>query len=254
MAGKVQRWRRAWVIGASSGIGRETALKLAPLCGEVIVSARSAGKLRELAGLADNITSVPLDVTDTASVHAAAQKIDVSSNCPDLVIISSGLWRQVKLPALDPKDFSAAMNVNFNGVIEVLSKVLPPMSERRSGHVAIVASVAGYRGLPNSAAYSPTKAALINLAESIKPQLDAMGIVVSLVNPGFVDTPMTSVNKFPMPFLMEPKDAAAIIVDGLDRRKYEIAFPRRLAWPLKLTRALPNAVYFWLVRKLILRK
>jgi short-subunit dehydrogenase len=252
-AGGRPRWNKAWVIGASTGIGRETALKLMPMCGELFVSARSEDKLAEVASRGAAMTSLPLDVTSSQQVGEAAARIASGGEPVDLVVISSGLWRKVNLPDIDPADFRAAMDVNFNGVIEVLSAVLPAMAKRGSGHVAIIASVSGYRGLPGASAYAPTKAALINLAECIKPQLDGLGITVTIINPGFVDTPMTSVNKFPMPFLMEPQEAASIIVSGLDRRAYEIAFPRKMAWPLKLARVLPNSLYFWLVRKTVMR-
>ena len=247
------RWNKAWVIGASTGIGRETALKLMPMCAELFVSARSEDKLAEVAAIGATVTSLPLDVTNASEVNEAAARIASGGEPVDLVVISSGLWRKVNLPDIDPADFRAAMDVNFNGVIEVLAAVLPAMAKRGSGHVAIIASVSGYRGLPGASAYAPTKAARINLAECIKPQLDGLGITVSIINPGFVDTPMTSVNKFPMPFLMEPEEAASIIVSGLERRAYEIAFPRKMVWSLKLARMLPNAVFFWLVKKMVMR-
>ena len=132
-----------------------------------------------------------------------------------------------------------------------LAAVLPRFIERRSGHVAVVASVAGYRGLPTAAAYGASKAALINMAESMKPELDQYGVRISIVNPGFVRTPLTDKNDFPMPFLIEPDDAAERIVHGLARGRFEIAFPRRFVWGLKLLRCLPYALYFPLARKLI---
>jgi short-subunit dehydrogenase len=118
--------------------------------------------------------------------------------------------------------------------------------------VAVVASVAGYRGLPTAAAYGASKAALINMAESMKPELDQFGVRISIVNPGFVRTPLTDKNDFPMPFLIEPDDAAERIVRGLARGRFEIAFPRRFVWGLKVLRCLPYALYFPLARKLVI--
>jgi short-subunit dehydrogenase len=135
------------------------------------------------------------------------------------------------------------------GAVNGLAAVLPTLIDRRAGHVAVVASVAGYRGLPNASAYGATKAALINMCESLKTQLDRLGVTISLINPGFVRTPLTDKNKFPMPFLMEPEDAARAIFEGMARKKFEIAFPTRFVLILKVLRMLPYRLYFKLVRK-----
>jgi short-subunit dehydrogenase len=130
---------------------------------------------------------------------------------------------------------------------------VPDMMRREAGQIAIISSVAGYRGLPKAAAYGSTKAALINLAESLHPELAAKGVTLSIVNPGFIDTPMTEVNDFPMPFLMPVDAAAQRLLAGLERKSYEITFPRRFTWIMKLLRLLPNAVFFWIVRTFMLR-
>jgi short-subunit dehydrogenase len=143
---------------------------------------------------------------------------------------------------------------NFLGVINVLSAVLPVFRKRSSGHVSWIASVAGYRGLPKAAAYGPTKAALINLAESLRPELEAEGVTVSVINPGFVKTPLTAQNDFPMPFLMEPDEAARLTIAGLASRRFEIAYPRPFVAILKFARLLPYRIYFALIRRSILKR
>ena len=196
--------------------------------------------------------AAPLDVTDADAAHRLARQLGDMTPI-DLVVISSGSWQAMRPTELDPAVFREAVDINFTGVINVLSAVIPAMVEHGGGHIAIVASVSGYRGLPNAAAYSPMKAALINLAESIRPQLMRKGVHVTIVNPGFVDTPMTSVNKFPMPFLMSAETAADRIAKGLYSRRYEIAFPTRFVMILKLLRILPNSVFFWIVNKFVLK-
>lgn len=246
------RWKSAWVIGASTGIGRELALKLAPMCGTVHVSARSADKLSELAAIKPNIHPLPLDVTDSAAVRDAALAIARDGAMPDLVVIASGYWKQARLPDFRPDDFRTAMETNFIGAINAIAATAPEMTARGSGHIALIASVSGLRGLPNAAAYAPTKAALINLAECIRPQLARKGVKVSIINPGFVDTPMTAVNKFPMPFIMPADKAAAIIANGLARERYEITFPLPMLLIFKLLRMMPNALFFRLVNRFVL--
>ncbi len=196
--------------------------------------------------------TAPVDVTDAQAVENVARQLGETTPL-DLVVISSGAWHPVKPTEFDPAAFAKAVDVNFMGVINVLSAVVPLMIERGGGHVAIVASVSGYRGLPNAAAYSPMKAALINLTESIRPQLLRMGVHVTIINPGFVDTPMTAVNKFPMPFLMSAETAADRIAKGLISRRYEIAFPTRFVVMLKILRILPNPLFFWIINKFILK-
>jgi short-subunit dehydrogenase len=126
------------------------------------------------------------------------------------------------------------------------------MRQRHAGRIAWIASVAGYRGLPKAAGYGPTKAALINLAESLKPELDQIGIKISVVNPGFVETPMTKGNDFPMPFLMKPEDAARRTIEGLAKGKFEVAYPTRFVAILKIARLLPYSLYFWLIKHAVL--
>jgi NAD(P)-dependent dehydrogenase (short-subunit alcohol dehydrogenase family) len=199
------------------------------------------------------MAAFPLDVTDEAAVADCYEQIESKDGPVDLVVISSGTWDVVTPPDLDPHVFKKAMEVNFMGVINVLANVVPDMMRRGKGQIAIVSSVAGYRGLPKAAAYGSTKAALINLAESLHPELAESGVTLSIVNPGFVDTPMTAVNDFPMPFLMPVDAAAERLLRGLERKHYEITFPRRFTWIMKLLRLLPNVVYLWLVRRFVLR-
>jgi NAD(P)-dependent dehydrogenase (short-subunit alcohol dehydrogenase family) len=223
-------------------------LQLAQAGVKVAISARSADKLFELEKLHPGLKAYPLDVTDAAAVTRAADAIIADLGPIDLVIMNAGVWRPMGVIDYDGAAAIESMNTNYNGVIQPLSALIPKMIERKAGHIALVASVAGYRGLAQSAAYAPTKAALINLAECLKPDLARFGVKVSIVNPGFVDTPMTRVNTFPMPFMITAPDAASRIISGLKRGRYEIAFPWPTVMTLKLFRLLPNIAYFWLAR------
>ena len=248
-------WKTVWVIGASSGIGEEFARLLDGHGVRIAVSARSAGKLREMQAASKALAAHPLDVTDAEAVARTADAIEAQDGPIDLAVLSAGTWRPVQIPdGLTPEPFRASMDVNFMGVVNVMAALVPRMMARGQGHIAVVASVIGYRGLPQAAAYGPTKAALINLVESIRPELERAGVRISLINPGFVDTPLTDGNKFPMPFLMPASAAAQRMLGGLVSEQYEILFPRRFAYGMKLLRLLPNSVFFWVVRTFILKK
>ena len=240
-------WQRVWIIGASTGIGFEIAKQLAAAGVEVAASARNVD---DLAGLA-NIHPFKLDVTDAAAVAKTFQNIGDNLGPVDLVIGAAGKYKPVFSQELSLEDFRSTLDVNYMGVINMLDAVLPVFRARRSGHVAWIASVAGYLGLPKSAAYGPTKAALINLAEGLKPELEQFNITTSVINPGFVRTPMTDGNDFPMPFLMEPDDAARRTIEGLAKGKFEIAYPTRFVLILKTLRLLPNWAFFTITRRLI---
>lgn len=246
-------WRTAWIVGASSGLGEALAKLLDGHVQTVAVSARSAEKLDALHAASKTISAYPLNITDEPAVAQCYREIEANAGPLDLVVLSAGTWEVVTPPDLDPKAFKKSMDVNFMGVVNVLAQVVPDMMKRGSGQIAIISSVAGYRGLPKAAAYGATKAALINLAESLHPELEAKGVTLSIVNPGFVDTPMTAVNDFPMPFIMPVDEAAERLLHGLERQSYEITFPRRFTWIMKLMRLLPNALYFWIVRRFILQ-
>lgn len=246
-------WRTVWIVGASSGLGYELAKLMDGRVPTVAVSARSAEKLKALQSESQSIRAYPLDVSDEEAASQCVRDIEAAHSPIDLVVLSAGVWKIVSPTNLDVRDFKTSMDVNFMGVVNVLAQILPSMFGRKSGQIAIIASVAGYRGLPKGAAYGPTKAALINLAESLRPELAQQGIALSIVNPGFIDTPMTATNDFPMPFLMPADEAARRLLRGLERKDYEIVFPRRLAWALKVLRLLPNALFFWIVRTFMLK-
>jgi short-subunit dehydrogenase len=242
-------WKIVWITGASTGIGREVAMQLAARGVRVAVSARSAEKLSNMGEL---IQAYPLDVTDTKAVHATIAKIELELGPIDMALMAAGAYAPIDLNEFAPEPFAQMMQVNFQGVVNCISGLLPVMRQRRAGRIAWIASVAGYRGLPKAAGYGPTKAALINLAESLKPELDLVGIKISVVNPGFVETPMTKGNDFPMPFLMKPEDAARQTIEGLARGKFEVAYPARFVAILKIARLLPYSLYFWLIRRAVL--
>ena len=194
-------WRTAWITGASTGIGRELALKLAAKGIPIAATARSKDKLDSLAAETTGITPFAADVTDPAGLAELTEQITADIGPVDLAILNAGTYAPLDAGKnFDAELFRKTVDVNYLGVTNAIAAVLPGMLERGKGHIAIVASVAGYRGLPKAAAYGPTKAALINLAETLKPELEPHGITVSIVNPGFVRTPMTAQNDFPCPF------------------------------------------------------
>ncbi len=242
--------RLAWITGGGSGIGRALALRLARAGWTVAVSGRRPEALQETLRLASaNVHAYPLDVTDLDAVRATAAHIESELGVPHLAVFNAGMGEFVKLDNLRAESFAAHMQVNYLGAVNGIDALLPAFRRRRAGHIVFVASLAGYRGTPRAAAYGPTKAALINLAESLRFDLEREGIRISVCNPGFVETPMTAGNRFPMPFLMDVEDAADALYHGIMQRKFEIAFPRRFVWLLKVFRCLPYALYFPIMGK-----
>ncbi len=242
-----------WITGASTGIGRALALSFAQDGYTVAASARSTGKLAELAGSSKNIKAYPLDVMDAAGAAATVEKIELEMGRISLAIFNAGVWHPMSASNYNLDNVKASIDVNYLGVCNSLAPVMRAMIARGSGHLAIVSSVAGFRGLPKGAAYGPTKAALTNLAESLYPDLKLKGVAMTVIHPGFVETPMTSVNTFPMPFIVTTQQAVRIIRSGLDSGRFEIVFPGRMALLTKTLRILPYRLFFWLTGKISAR-
>jgi short-subunit dehydrogenase len=246
-------WKTVWITGASSGIGRQLALDLAGQGAAVAISARSRDALAEIAAENPNIRSYPLNVTDLAACRQTANSIEADMGPLDLVVMAAGIWIIRDIESFAAEDSIKAMRVNYEGAASVIDAVLPSMMKRRAGHIAPVASVAGYRGIPRAVTYAPTKAALISMAEALRTDAAQYGIKVQIINPGFVRTPMTDTNDFPMPFLLEPEDASCRIIAGLRSDRFEVVFPMRLAVIMKLLRLLPYRLYFWLMTRFVQR-
>lgn len=243
--------RRIWMTGASSGIGRAAALELARRGNEVIVSARSEDKLRQIADEAGGaVHAMPLDVTDGEAAGRLVERIEREIGEIDVAVLAAGNHQPVSATDFTAAGLRKLVEINLMGVANCLEPVMAAMIRRRRGRIAIVSSIAGYRGLPTSAYYGATKAALINLAESLRFDLVKQGVVLQLIDPGFVRTPLTDKNEFSMPFLMEPEDAARRLADGLDSDRFEVTFPKRFTWMLKGLRCLPYALYFPLVARM----
>lgn len=239
-----------WIVGASSGIGRAVAEKLAAQGVKVAASARSADKLKELEEAYPGVvTAWPLDVTDEALLVEKAAEIDDAMGGLGTMLYCAAAWEPANVQDIDPERFAKNIAVNVMGAVNVLAAIGPKMEARGRGRLAIVSSVAGYRGLPNAAEYGTTKAALIHLCESLKFKYDQTGVTMQMITPGFVDTPLTEKNDFPMPFLISAEKAADYICKGLEGRSFEITFPKRFTFQLKLLRAIPYKLYFWMVGK-----
>ena len=244
----------AWVTGASSGLGHALSLRLARDAWHVAVSARRHDDLAHLANatgeMPGTVLAYPLDVTENDKVNATCTRIEQNLGPIDLAVLNAGTHRPVSASTLAPADFRALVELNLMGTVNCLCAVLPGMIERQRGRIAIVASLSGYRGLPSAAAYGMTKAGLINLAEALKPELDRLGVTIQVINPGFVKTPLTDRNRFPMPFLISPEAAAEHIYRGLKSKRFDIAFPWQMATLLKILRILPDALAFRITSRL----
>ncbi len=242
-----------WIAGASSGIGAALAKRYASDGHTVFISARSVDKLNAVATEAEALTGeikvVAVDVTDNASVLAAVAEIQ-SAGRIDVAVLNAGYYEPIELDALTLEHFQNTYDVNLHGVIRCLLAVLPNMRAESHGQIAIVSSVSGYSGLPRAAAYGSSKAALINLAESLQPECQAAGVDVRLINPGFVKSPLTDKNSFEMPFIIEADEAADRIANGLESKRFEVHFPKRFTLWLKLLKLLPYGLYLRLTKRL----
>jgi NAD(P)-dependent dehydrogenase (short-subunit alcohol dehydrogenase family) len=252
---RIDDWqgRVAWLVGASTGIGRATAEKLHALGARVIVSARGQASLDEFVARHPGATAIALDVTDREAMRAATQRIVGTHGRLDLVLFCAGTYAPMRATAFDLDIALRHDQVNYVGALHLLDAVLPQLLAQagrgEGGHLSLVSSVAGYRGLPKALAYGPTKAALINLAEVLYLDLAPKGLGVSVINPGFVETPLTAQNEFHMPALLTPAQAADEIVRGWARGDFEIHFPKRFTLWLKALQFLGPAPYFAAVRR-----
>jgi NAD(P)-dependent dehydrogenase (short-subunit alcohol dehydrogenase family) len=241
----------AWVTGASSGIGRATVIELARRGWTVVATARRPAELETLAAEAPapgRVIALPGDVADAEAMRAVIAAAEAHGPVV-LAFLNAGIYIPTRAVPFEPEVFEKTFAVNVMGTVNSLAAIIPGMSARRRGQIALNASVAGYGGLPKSAAYGATKAALINMAESLKFDLDLVDVRIQVVNPGFVETPATAVNDHPMPFIIPDQEAARRICDGFEKGGFEITFPRRFAAILKLINALPYALYFPAVAK-----
>jgi NAD(P)-dependent dehydrogenase (short-subunit alcohol dehydrogenase family) len=240
--------KTVWLVGASSGIGRATAHALHAQGAKVFVSARNQQALDAFAAEHPGAVALALDAGDAASVKAAAQVV-LAAGPLDLVLYCAGYYKEMRATDFDLAQMLRHQQVNYVGALYVLDAVLPHFLARQAGHISLVSSVAGYRGLPKSLAYGPTKAALINLAETLYLDLQDSHVGVSLICPGFVETPLTAQNQFTMPGLISPEKAADAILLGWQHGQFEIHFPKRFTLWMKALSLLPNALYFPVIRK-----
>ena len=250
----IRDWRglRVWIIGASDGIGAALVQSLGEKGARVALSARNAEALAQVAqeaALEDRLI-YPLDITDAPALQAAANAIVAAWGGLDLVLHVAGTYVPMRAKRFDLETAIKITDVNIVGVYNMLAAVLPILHTQGSRGVGIVGSVAGYSGLPKALVYGPSKAALINLCESLYIDMHPKDLGVYMISPGFVRTRLTSVNDFTMPALIEAPEAADYIVKGLERGDFDIHFPKRFSRLLKFLRILPYPAYFWLLRKL----
>ena len=236
LAGKV-----AWVVGGSSGIGAAVARELLSRGATVAISARREDRLAEVSGGA--MLVVPIDVTDAASVETAATRVREELGPIDLAVLAAGYWKQMDAADWDTAVFDQHIQTNLSGMSNSIAAVLPGMLRRQQGVIAGVASVAGFRGLAGAEAYGATKAAQINLLESLRVHVARTGVHVTTICPGFVRTDLTADNPFPMPFIIEPDQAARSICDGLEHERAVIVFPAPMALLMKLARLVPARIW-----------
>ena len=237
-----------WLVGASSGIGRATAHALHAEGAKVFVSARNQQTLDEFVASHAGAVALALDASDAAAVKAAAQVL-LTAGPLDVVLYCAGYYKEMRATQFDLREMLQHQQVNYVGALNVLDAVLPHFLSRKSGHISLISSVAGYRGLPQGLAYGPTKAALINLAETLHMDLRDRGISVSLICPGFVETQLTAQNKFSMPGLVTPEKAAQQILRGWRLGQFEIHFPKRFTLWMKALSLLPYGLYFPIIRR-----
>jgi len=240
-----------WITGGSTGIGKSLAIKFANEGWNVAISARRENLLNEISDQYENIYSFPLDVTDKSKCKEVFNNIKEKFNEINICFFSTGTWNPKKEKDIDVEQIEDVFKVNFFGTLNSIKAVEEYFKNKKSGTISIVSSIAGYRGLPNSTGYGPSKSALNNLAESLYFDFKRSNVRICLVSPGFIKTPMTDKNDFKMPFIKTTEYAAEKIFDGLINKKvFEIHFPKSLTLILKILSLLPSKIYFGLIGKM----
>ena len=246
-----------WITGASTGIGKALALKLASEGFNVAVSARSIKNLNNLKEesklFKGSINIYPLDISLRNQVISVFNKIEKKLGSIGAVILNAGINEPMHSQNFSSKKIENIMNVNYIGTVNCLEPIIKKFTKRKYGKISIVASLAGYIGFPYSSAYCPTKSALISLCESLRSDLEQYNVILQVINPGFVKTFMTDKNRFYMPFLISSEKSSEYIYKGLLTNNFEIFYPKVFAYLLKILRFIP---YFFLlpILKLVLKK
>ncbi len=242
-----------WVTGAGKGIGRALAKRLSEEGWLVAASARTKSDLASLQeeSAPGKIHTFRLDITDATATKEVIEKIECGLGPLSLVVLNAGTYIPMSANTFNLEKFRQLVETNLMGTANGLAYIMPKFIDRKAGHIAVVGSIAGYRGLPTSAAYGATKAALINMCEALRPELENYGVRLTLINPGFVKTPLTDKNDFPMPFLIPVDEAAENIIRGLNASAFEISFPCRFSFLMKVLRIFPNWLFFKLTRRMV---
>lgn len=243
-----------WLTGGTSGIGKALTTRFLKEGKQVALTGRSRDKLDDfIASLdyaEDRVLAVPADVSNESDVEAGYALIKEKWGVPDMVIANAGTHINMPASEISLEKCRKLIDINLVGAVSTLLVALPDMLQRRSGHLVGVGSLSSYRGLPLAAAYGATKSAMNNFLQSLRFDVETYGLSVTAINPGFVKTPLTDLNDYPMPLIIEAEEAAEYIWDGLDKKKMEIHFPPAFSWSCKLLRILPYPVYHWLVRRI----
>jgi NAD(P)-dependent dehydrogenase (short-subunit alcohol dehydrogenase family) len=247
---------RVWVVGGGSGIGRALALALARRGAAVTASARGVDALDRLVAEARaegvNITPLPVDVGDAPSLRVAWKRLCAERGAPDAVIYCAGAWDPASPERLDAA-LDTQVAANFTGLVHVAALAVPSMRKRGEGLLVGFSSASALLALPRAEVYGATKSAATYFLRSLRIDLRSSGVRVVTVHPGFVRTPLTERNDFTMPALLEPEQAVAAVLSGIERGRSQVDFPRRLLWPIKLAGALPRPLGEWLIARIFRR-
>jgi NADP-dependent 3-hydroxy acid dehydrogenase YdfG len=245
--------KRVWIIGASSGIGEACAKRLIEQGAMVALSSRRVERLNAIAeaAMVNQAMVLPLDVTNTEQLQQGYELILKNWGSVDMLLFVSGIYIPQRADNFEISVAEQTIAANLLGPMKAVALVLPEMLKARTGHIAIVGSVAGYSGLPKALAYGPSKAAIINFCETLYYDLLPKGISVHMISPGFVATEATAKNDFEMPALISADEAAKEILGGIQKGEFDIHFPKKFSGFLKFLRILPYPIYFWIVRRFV---
>jgi NAD(P)-dependent dehydrogenase (short-subunit alcohol dehydrogenase family) len=242
----------AWVTGAGTGIGRALAKRLATDGWTLAASARTARDLDSLAAeVPGRITAFQFDVTDPVAAMKTGRDVEAALGPIDLAVLNAGSYFPTTAERFSVDNFRKTVDVNLMGVVNCMGPIVPSMVTRRAGHIAIMGSLTAFVGLPTAASYGATKAALNSMAEAFKPDFDKYGVTITIINPGFVKTPATDKNRFPMPFLMDAEQAIGHIMRGLEQKRFAINFPWQMTAGTKFLASLPGWAKFGITRRMI---